>query len=159
MGSSQKSNNHQKSDKNKSNLYASLNTAYYVGAIVAGWIFAGPIADKFGRRVGMATGATLVVIATFMQCFGPRGNIGLFIGGRVLVGMGQGVACTAGPAYINEMAPTEVRGKIMSFWQMFYSVGSFIAYWVSLRSSLMLDVISDTRVGRVRLPEAQGKVG
>ncbi|QDS74525.1 hypothetical protein FKW77_007443 [Venturia effusa] len=122
--------NHIKSDKKKSNLYASLNTAYYVGAIVAGWIFAGPIADKFGRRVGMATGALLVVIATFMQCFGPRGNIGVFIGGRVLVGMGQGVACTAGPAYINEMAPAEIRGKIMSFWQMFYSVGSFIAYWV-----------------------------
>lgn len=108
-----------------------MNTAYYVGAIVAGWVFAGPIADRFGRRVGMATGAGLVVIATFMQCFGPRGNIGVFIGGRVLVGMGQGVACTAGPAYINEMAPAEVRGKIMSFWQMFYSVGSFIAYWVS----------------------------
>lgn len=29
------------------------------------------------------------------------------------------------------MAPPEIRGKIMSFWQMFYSVGSFIAYWVS----------------------------
>jgi MFS family permease len=32
--------------------------------------------------------------------------------------------------YINEMAPAEIRGVIMTFWQMFYSVGSFIAYWV-----------------------------
>jgi MFS family permease len=40
--------------------------------------------------------------------------------------------CTAaGPIYIGEMAPPEIRGMIMSFWQMFYSVGSFIAYWVS----------------------------
>lgn len=80
----------------------------------------------------MATGAVLVIIATFMQTFGPRGQIGVFIGGRVLVGMGQGVALTAGPAYINEMSPPEIRGKIMSFWQMFYSVGSFIAYWVGI---------------------------
>lgn len=29
------------------------------------------------------------------------------------------------------MAPPEIRGMIMSFWQMFYSVGSFIAYWVN----------------------------
>lgn len=35
----------------------------------------------------------------------------------------------AGPIYIGELAPPEIRGKIMSFWQMFYSVGSFIAYW------------------------------
>jgi MFS family permease len=33
------------------------------------------------------------------------------------------------------MAPPEIRGKIMSFWQMFYSVGSFIAYWVSYATS------------------------
>jgi MFS family permease len=49
-------------------------------------------------------------------------------------------ACTnyslaAGPIYIGEMAPPEIRGKIMSFWQMFYSVGSFIAYWVSYATS------------------------
>lgn len=33
------------------------------------------------------------------------------------------------------MAPPEIRGTIMSFWQMFYSVGSFIAYWVSYATS------------------------
>ena len=33
----------------------------------------------------------------------------------------------AGPIYIGELSPPEIRGAIMSFWQMFYSVGSFIA--------------------------------
>jgi len=37
----------------------------------------------------------------------------------------------AGPIYIGEMSPPEIRGMIMSFWQMFYSVGAFIAYWVN----------------------------
>jgi MFS family permease len=32
--------------------------------------------------------------------------------------------------YINEMVPAHIRGVVMTFWQMFYSVGSFIAYWV-----------------------------
>lgn len=41
----------------------------------------------------------------------------------------------AGPIYIGELAPSEIRGKIMSFWQMFYSVGSFIAYWVNFACS------------------------
>lgn len=78
----------------------------------------------------MVTGAALVCLATFMQTFCPRGNIGVFVGGRVIVGMGQGICLTAGPAYINEITPADIRGKVMSFWQMFYSVGSFIAYWV-----------------------------
>lgn len=80
----------------------------------------------------MATGCVLVIIATFMQTFAPRGNLGCFIAGRVLIGLGQGVALTSGPVYIGEMAPKNIRGTIMAFWQMFYSVGSFIAYWYVL---------------------------
>ncbi|KAK5121019.1 hypothetical protein LTR85_005803 [Meristemomyces frigidus] len=104
-------------------LTGAVNTAYTVGAVVSGFFFGGPVADYFGRRVGMASGAVFVMIATFMQAFAPRG--------RVFIGIGQGLALTAGSIYIGELAPIEIRGKIMSFWQMFYSVGSFIAYWVN----------------------------
>jgi len=40
----------------------------------------------------MAIGAILVIIATFMQTFTPYHKIGVFIAGRVIIGMGQGVA-------------------------------------------------------------------
>ncbi|KAK5132665.1 hypothetical protein LTR08_008787 [Meristemomyces frigidus] len=112
-------------------LIGAVNTAYTVGAVVSGFFFGGPVADYFGRRFGMAAGAIFVIIATFMQTFAPRGSIGSFIAGRVFIGIGQGLALTAGSIYIGELAPVEIRGKIMSFWQMFYSVGSFIAYWIS----------------------------
>lgn len=117
------------------NTIGAINTAYTVGAVVAGFFMGGPLADFAGRRVGMAAGSVLVIIATFMQAFSPRGNIGVFIAGRVIIGIGQGLALTAGPIYIGELAPPEIRGMIMSFWQMFYSVGSFIAYWVNFACS------------------------
>ena len=74
------------------NTIGAINTAYTVGAVVAGFFFGGPLADFAGRRVGMATGSVLVIIATFMQTFAPRGNIGVFIAGRVIIGLGQGLA-------------------------------------------------------------------
>ncbi|KAF2266971.1 general substrate transporter [Lojkania enalia] len=117
------------------NTIGAINTAYTVGAVVGGFFFGGPLADCLGRRFGMATGSALVIIATFMQTFSPRGNVGCFIGGRVLIGLGQGMALTAGPIYIGELAPASIRGTIMSFWQMFYSVGSFLAYWVNYACS------------------------
>ncbi|KAL5373957.1 hypothetical protein PMIN06_012167 [Paraphaeosphaeria minitans] len=117
------------------NIIGAINTSYTVGAVVAGFFFGGPLADWAGRRAGMATGAALVIIATFMQCFSPRGNVGVFIAGRVVIGLGQGLALTAGPIYIGELSRPEVRGTIMSFWQMFYSVGSFIAYWVGFATA------------------------
>jgi MFS family permease len=75
-----------------SQTIGAINTAYTVGAVVAGFFFGGPLADYCGRRVGMAVGASFVIVATFMQTFSPRGNVGCFIGGRVLIGIGQGLA-------------------------------------------------------------------
>jgi hypothetical protein len=40
----------------------------------------------------MVVGAGAVVVATFMQTFSPYRNIGVFIGGRVIIGLGQGIA-------------------------------------------------------------------
>lgn len=82
------------------NTIGAINTAYTVGAVVAGFFFGGPLADYAGRRVGMATGSVLVIIATFMQTFAPRGNIGVFIAGRVIIGLGQGLALSKFPNII-----------------------------------------------------------
>ena len=73
-------------------IIGSINTAYTVGAVCGGFFFGGPVADFAGRKVGMAVGCILVIIATFMMTFAPVGGIGTFIGGRVLVGLGQGLA-------------------------------------------------------------------
>ncbi|RDW76988.1 hypothetical protein BP6252_05041 [Coleophoma cylindrospora] len=121
-------------EKNK-NLLGLINTSYSIGAIVAGWFLGGPTADFLGRRWGMGIGCFITIIATFVQCFAPQHQLGVFIFGRVLIGIGQGIALTAGPVYIGEMTPPEIRGKVMSFWQLFWSVGSFIAYWVNYASS------------------------
>jgi MFS family permease len=75
-----------------SEVIGSINTAYTVGAIFGGFFLGGPIADFAGRKVGMWTGCVLVIIATFVQTFAPRDNIGQFIGGRCIVGIGQGIA-------------------------------------------------------------------
>ncbi|KFY28521.1 hypothetical protein V493_02883 [Pseudogymnoascus sp. VKM F-4281 (FW-2241)] len=123
-------------DKPSANVIGAVNTAYTVGAIVAGFFLGGPLADRYGRRWGMGVGCFLTIIATFIQTFSPRHNIGTFIAGRAIIGIGQGIALTAGPIYIGELSPPEIRGKVMSFWQLFYSVGSFLAYWINYACQL-----------------------
>lgn len=131
------------------NMIGAVNTAYTVGAIFGGFFLGGPIADFAGRKAGMGTGCVLVIAATFMQTWSPWHNIACFLAGRCIIGIGQGIALSkffslhlriithaytleaAGPIYIGELAPAEIRGKIMTFWQMFYSVGSFICFWVN----------------------------
>jgi sugar porter (SP) family MFS transporter len=91
----------------------------------------------------MWIGCAITVVATFIQTFAPRHQLGAFIAGRVLIGIGQGMALTAGPVYIGEMAPSSIRGHIMAFWQLFYSVGSFIAYWINYACGLHRKQLGD----------------
>ncbi|KXG49004.1 Major facilitator superfamily domain, general substrate transporter [Penicillium griseofulvum] len=125
------------------NTIGSINTAYTVGAIFGGFFLGGPCADFLGRKLGMAIGCILVIIATFMQTFAPRHNLATFLAGRCIIGIGQGIALTAGPIYIGELAPAEIRGKIMTFWQMFYSVGSFICFWVNFACTKNVDKLGE----------------
>ncbi|KAK4103160.1 general substrate transporter [Parathielavia hyrcaniae] len=109
-----------------------VNTVYTIGAIVTGWFLSGPTSDYFGRRIGMAIGCMVTVFATFLQAFPPAsGSLACFMVGRVFIGVGTALATTAGPIYIGEVTASEIRGKVMSFWQMFFSVGSFLAYWIN----------------------------
>ncbi|KAF4473416.1 HXT3-Low-affinity hexose facilitator [Fusarium agapanthi] len=117
--------------KNDSYTVGLINTCYTIGAIVSGFFIAGPLADWLGRRAGMGIGCFITIIAAIIQAFAPKGKLGVFILGRVLIGIGQGTALTAGPVYIGEVSPPEIRGQVMTFWQLFYSVGAFIAYWIN----------------------------
>ncbi|CAE6389682.1 unnamed protein product [Rhizoctonia solani] len=112
------------------NVVGSVTTAYTVAAIVGGFFISPWMSDTFGRRANIIVGSILVIAATCLQTFAPR-VIGAFIAGRAIIGLGQGIALPGAATYISEVAPTEIRGKVLSFYQLFYSVGSFICFWVS----------------------------
>lgn len=82
------------------NMIGLINTVYTVGAIISGFFFGGPVADYLGRRAGMGIGAILVIISTLLQTFAPKGNIGMFMAGRIIIGVGQGLALSELPSNI-----------------------------------------------------------
>ncbi|WOO85423.1 putative quinate permease [Vanrija pseudolonga] len=111
------------------NLLGAINTGYTTGGIVSG-VFVTPTLSKLaGRRICLQVGCALVIISTFVQVFAP--NVQGFIGGRLLMGIGQGIAIPTGPTYMTEIAPARIRGVMMSFWQVFFTIGAFIVYWTA----------------------------
>ncbi|KAG5759192.1 hypothetical protein H9Q69_012624 [Fusarium xylarioides] len=105
-----------------------------VSSIITGVFLSALVSDRFGRKWSMWAGAVLVIISTFISTFTPP-VIGGYIAGRAITGFGQGLMMPAGPVFINEIAPAKLRGTIMSFWQLNFAIGSFVAYWINYACS------------------------
>ncbi len=97
-----------------------------LGAMV-GALVAGGAADRIGRRLTIVAAAVLFVAGALIEALAPGAYV--LVVGRLLVGFGVGVASVAAPLYASEMAPSRVRGRMISLYQLAITMGIFIAYF------------------------------
>lgn len=89
----------------------------------AGALLAGALADRLGRIRVMLISALLFTVSAIGSGF-PLG-LWDFIFWRILGGIGVGLASAVAPAYIAEVSPPELRGRLGSLQQLAIVVGIF----------------------------------
>jgi sugar porter (SP) family MFS transporter len=99
-----------------------------VAATVA-MIFAGPLSDRFGRRIVLKFAALLYAFSALLSAIAP--SFILLVIARMLAGVGVGTSLILAPMYIAEMAPPEKRGKLVSFNQLNIVLGISVAFFTN----------------------------
>ena len=95
-----------------------------LGALI-GALFAGFPSDWFGRKVVIAIANIVFIVGAVVQA--AAHNIGTLIAGRFIVGIGVGVASMIVPVWIGELAPTHLRGRLVTLNVAFLTLGQVIA--------------------------------
>lgn len=95
-----------------------------VGCAIGAW-FAGPISAKYGRIRVMQVAAVLF-FATSLGC-GLVWDIWSLTVFRFIGGFAVGAASVIAPAYIAEVSPANIRGRLGSLQQMAIVVGIFVS--------------------------------
>ena len=95
-----------------------------LGCAVGAW-FAGSAADRFGRQPVMIAAAVLFSASAVGS--GLAFGVWDLILWRVVGGLGVGVASVIAPAYIAEVAPAHIRGRLGSLQQLAIVTGIFVA--------------------------------
>ncbi|EEU37845.1 uncharacterized protein NECHADRAFT_54845 [Fusarium vanettenii 77-13-4] len=85
----------------KGALLGITSASYPLGAILSTPLSAF-ISDRFGRRQSIIIGSLIMILGVIMQT--ASSSIGLFLGGRIVVGFGITLALAAGPVLISELA-------------------------------------------------------
>ena len=93
-----------------------------------GCFFIWPIAARFGRRWSLVTASAVFELGTILQVVNSH-SLACFYVGRVISGLGVGAATVLVPIYAAEMSPKEIRGRLGSFFQLFFAGGVCVSYW------------------------------
>ncbi|GAB3127209.1 sugar porter family MFS transporter [Tsukamurella serpentis] len=94
----------------------------------AGAMTAGRIADRIGRLRVMQIAAVLFFLSAVGCAFATQAWILILF--RVVGGIGLGVASVIAPAYIAEVSPARIRGRLGSLQQMAIVLGIFLSLLV-----------------------------
>ncbi|XP_048332654.2 inositol transporter 1 isoform X3 [Ziziphus jujuba] len=96
-----------------------------IGAAAGGWIN-----DAFGRKKATLLADVVFALGSAVMAAAP--NPYILILGRLLVGLGVGVASVTAPVYIAEASPSEIRGGLVSTNVLMITGGQFLSYLVNL---------------------------
>jgi sugar porter (SP) family MFS transporter len=87
----------------------------------------GPLSDRFGRRLVLKVAALLFSLSAIASAIAP--DYTTLVAARMLGGFGVGAALIIAPMYIAELAPPDIRGRMVSFNQLNIVIGISAAYF------------------------------
>lgn len=85
--------------------------------------------DTLGRREELMLAAALYLAGSILSS--QAGGFSFLVGGKILYGLGIGLAMRASPAYISETSPKELRGLLISLKEALIVLGIVTGYFVS----------------------------
>ena len=92
-------------------------------------LVSGPLSDRIGRRPVLKIAAVLFAISAVASAVAP--NFLTLVIARMIGGFGVGAALIIAPMYIAEIAPAEIRGRMVSFNQLNIVVGISVAFFTN----------------------------
>ncbi|KAK8113055.1 MFS general substrate transporter [Apiospora sp. TS-2023a] len=104
-------------------ITASMPAGSLVGSLCSSFL-----ADKFSRKIALQISCVLWIIGSIIQCASQ--NIGMLCAGRVIAGLCVGIASSIVPVYQAEIAPKEIRGRVVSLQQWAITWGILIQYFI-----------------------------
>ncbi|RED46313.1 SP family xylose:H+ symportor-like MFS transporter [Winogradskyella eximia] len=97
----------------------------FVGAVVAG-----PLSIKIGRKWSLIISAIFFTVSAYgsgLPELFPQ-TVSMLVVFRIIGGLGIGVASMNAPMYIAEIAPSNIRGRMVTYYQLAIVIGFFVVF-------------------------------
>jgi SP family arabinose:H+ symporter-like MFS transporter len=113
---------------------SSFATGYLVAGAslgaAAGALIAGPLTDKFGRKILLVGDAAIYAVGAILSAVTV--DAGMLLASRTLIGLAIGADSAIATSYIAEFAPRSRRGQLSIIQQWMITVGILVSYIVAV---------------------------
>jgi len=114
---------------------------FVISSALIGCVIGGSLSGFISKSLGRKNGLIIAAIAFFLsavgawkpEAFNVFGTLDVysFVIYRIIGGIGVGIASMISPMYIAEIAPANIRGKLVSFNQFAIIFGMLVIYFVN----------------------------
>lgn len=112
---------------NAATIIGALPSVYYAGGL-CGALIAELVADHWGRKAAIGTGAATLLIST--AALAGSVNLGMYIAFRFFSGLGGLILAMMIPLWITESTPPNVRGAFAQVHGVFITIGYIVSSFV-----------------------------
>ena len=110
-------------------------TAMMPAGSMFGAIAASMIGDRFSRKIAIQISTIFWIVGSIIQSL--SNGVPVLSVGRVVAGLGVGLASTIVPIYQAEIAPKEIRGRVITLQQWAITWGILTSYFIQYGSSFV----------------------
>lgn len=111
-----------------------------IGCVIGG-LLSGKVAGRLGRKKSLQLAAILLAVSALLSSYPEllffevgEAGVGLLVMFniyRIIGGIGVGIASAVTPMFIGEMAPSGIRGRLVSWNQFAIILGMLIVYFIN----------------------------
>lgn len=107
-----------------------ITSSLMLGAVFGGAL-SGQVSDRIGRRKSILIAAVIFALGSIALGVTPDGSILFMVTMRIFLGLAVGAASALVPAYMAEMAPAQLRGRLSGLNQLMIVSGMLLSYLVA----------------------------
>ncbi|KAI9167953.1 putative quinate permease [Paramyrothecium foliicola] len=111
-----------------------LTSILQLGGIL-GSLSAGVLGELISRKYTMFIACCWVILGSYLYVGATPGASSLLYAGRFFTGIGVGLFSGVGPLYNAELSAPEMRGLLVSFYQLATILGIMLSFWVGYGSN------------------------
>ena len=115
----------QLSDTELSTIVAAVLGGGAIATLITGYL-----ADRFGRRKMISIAAGIFIIGVLLLIFAQ--SYAVLLTARLIQGVGIGIITIIIPLYLAETAPSSIRGRSVTVFQLFLTGGILLAFLIDL---------------------------